>query len=1106
MAKRSWKSWHEVVSLREELKSGELALHMFAADLYEVLLQRGKRPIYEEREKFFALTYPTFNLRALVRDVALRLAGKNDKAVRQLTLNYGGGKTHTLITLRHLVTDPKTLPATTAVEQFRAEIGEDPPEARVAGLCFDKLDVEKGMEVLSPAGEIRNLKQPWSVLAWQLAGEDGLRLLHPEDRAEERESAPAENLLTQLLEIPPGEGLGVLILIDEVLMYVREKIASDPGWKNRMLNFFQYLTQAAAKVDRCCVVASILASDPARNDNVGRQLQGQIYDIFQRQREEAVEPVEERDIAEVLRRRFFTPESIADQDAFRPHVQAALKGVYEFDEQSKRQGAESEKRFLESYPFHPDLTKVFYSKWTAMSSFQKTRGVLRTFALALREAEKWDESAVVGPAVFLSAPENEGLSESMRELVTVADTQDPEGGQQAWTGILTGEFSRGREIQQNIVGLVGREIEQAVVSAFLHSQPQGQTMQTRDLLLLLGPSRPDRIELEKGLREWARVSFWLDDRYTSGPDGQLPETWRLGNRPNLRQMHTVASQGISDEIVRTRLLSEIGKAKSLTQGASGSSVQVHTLPSKPKDVPDDGRFRYVILGPSAASSSGKPSSEAVRYLDETTNSDKPRVYRNSILLLVPSREGLDAAYSGVRDYLAWEQVGEELKEQEKEGSVDVARQQSLAIERNKAEKRIPEAIRQAYSTVVTVSEKNEPQAFKINLTDEPHFATIKADPRSRIEDTSITAEAILPEGPYDLWKDGETQRRVKDLSMAFAQFPHLPKMLRSEAITDTLVDGCRRGSFVLRLERPDHSVRTWWYTAPDDLALKDPALELVLTEAAELVEIDPQLLKPNILPGLWKSDVVTVAEVVAYFDGTTVVQVDRDGFPEPQQIPKAEEATVHAAVASAVKAGELWLRSDPTSVLEEPIPAGVLNNSAQLREPPGGFAATEILPEALPEAWQDSVTTAQAILSALNQRFGGPLPWKTVGDVITAAINARFLELDPLSESWPAPYTSAAMVKLKVSSVGASGRTGDGATEARETAGLVAEAELSSNEIQDLADEIPKILNVVNRRNVPIAFAIRIQVGDEEIKPDNETVSELNSLLEDINPSLGFKP
>ena len=29
----------------------------------------------------------------------------------------------------------------------------------------------------------------------------------------------------------------------------------------------------------------------------------------------------------MLRRRFFTPQSIKDRDAFRPHVQAALKGI-----------------------------------------------------------------------------------------------------------------------------------------------------------------------------------------------------------------------------------------------------------------------------------------------------------------------------------------------------------------------------------------------------------------------------------------------------------------------------------------------------------------------------------------------------------------------------------------------------------------------------------------------------------------------------------------------------------------------------------------------------------------------------------------------------------
>lgn len=79
MPKQPWKPWHEVVALRDERRTGELTLQMFAADLYEVLMQRGKQPIYEDPAKFFALTFPTYNLRQLVRDVMRRVAGKNDK-------------------------------------------------------------------------------------------------------------------------------------------------------------------------------------------------------------------------------------------------------------------------------------------------------------------------------------------------------------------------------------------------------------------------------------------------------------------------------------------------------------------------------------------------------------------------------------------------------------------------------------------------------------------------------------------------------------------------------------------------------------------------------------------------------------------------------------------------------------------------------------------------------------------------------------------------------------------------------------------------------------------------------------------------------------------
>jgi predicted AAA+ superfamily ATPase len=141
MAKLPWKQWHEIIKLREDLRSGNLPLHMFAADLYEVIMARRKRPIHENPEEFFALTFPTHNLRKLVRDVVLRLAGKNDKAVRQLELTYGGGKTHTLITMHHLVNNPDTLPDLPAVHEFTETIGQKPPQARVAALCFNKLDV-----------------------------------------------------------------------------------------------------------------------------------------------------------------------------------------------------------------------------------------------------------------------------------------------------------------------------------------------------------------------------------------------------------------------------------------------------------------------------------------------------------------------------------------------------------------------------------------------------------------------------------------------------------------------------------------------------------------------------------------------------------------------------------------------------------------------------------------------------------------------------------------------------------------------------------------------------------------------------------------------------
>ena len=119
-------------------------------------------------------------------------------------------------------------------------------------------------------------------------------------------------------------------------------------------------------------------------------------------------------------------------------------------------------------------------------------------------------------------------------------------------------------------------------------------------------------------------------------------------------MHAKAVAEIDRDVVKARLIDEIGRAKELTRGASTSGVRTHTLPYKPKDVEDDGEFHYVILGPDAASESGKPSPEATRFLNETTSSEKPRVFRNAVILLTPTKDGVELARNAIRDYLAWE--------------------------------------------------------------------------------------------------------------------------------------------------------------------------------------------------------------------------------------------------------------------------------------------------------------------------------------------------------------------------------------------------------------------------------------------------------------------
>ena len=655
--------WRRVVALRDDVRTGELSLADFAADLHDVMMQRGARPVYEDPARFFALTYPTFALRELARDVVLRLAGRNTKAIRQLELTYGGGKTHTLVALRHLAHDPEALPALPAVEQFRSHAGAALPRRGWRRSPSTSWDVEKGMEVRGPADESRWLKHPWSVLAFQLAGEDGLRALHPEDRAAERETAPAEPLLAGLLARPQAEGLATLVLIDEVLMFARGKVAVDEAWRGRLIDFFQYLCQAAARVDRCALVASLLASDPAKHDDEGKVLSAQIAEIFNRQKEEGVQPVQKDDVSEVLRRRFFTPASIADPRLVPP----ARDGRRGQPRGGRRRGAEGPESG--GGPVQPRLSLPPGPDRRLLHTLDAARPVPADPRHPADVRRRAPGRRAVGP---VAAGRAERLPAGARPARHRGGGARVDGHRHARGGrarrarlaaILEGELEKARAVERELPGLAGREPEQAVCAVFLSSQPIGQKALTPDLIRLIGAARPDRIALEHGLRRWTELSWFLDDAEfapdaadSAGP-APLPKAWRLGNRPNLRQMHDDAcANRVTADAVEARLLAEVRSAKSLTQGAKAAGASVHLLPNRPRDVEDDGEFHFVVLGPRAVAESGKPSREARRFLDETTAPDRPRVHRNAVVLVAPSRDGLEMARRAVRVWLGWEEV------------------------------------------------------------------------------------------------------------------------------------------------------------------------------------------------------------------------------------------------------------------------------------------------------------------------------------------------------------------------------------------------------------------------------------------------------------------
>jgi hypothetical protein len=439
--------------------------------------------------------------------------------------------------------------------------------------------------------------------------------------------------------------------------------------------------------------------------------------------------------------------------------------------------------------------------------------------------------------------------------------------------------------------------------------------------------------------------------------------------------------------------------------------------------------------------------------------------------------------------LGWEDVSGQLEAHQ----VDPFQTERLRRRLREARERVPEIVRQAYAVVVTVNEQNGVQAFKLPAGAGPLFPATKNDERTRIKETAVDAEALLPDGPYDLWRDDDDARRVTDLVGAFARYPRLPKLLHPKILLDTVLQGVERGLFVARLVRPDGSARTWWREAVGAEARQDPLLEVVLPDRCALGTLSAGLLGPGVLPELWNEGQVTVSALRDYFAGGRTVRVPREGYEEAQVIPECSEQAVHEAVRGAVEQGVVWLTNGPASVWKEQIPYGVLDDGAVLHPKPDPIAAQELVADALPGAWREGKTNGVALARALSQSRRRMLPWGIVREGIKVGVESRWIEVADGSVAVHCGYDEAGQLRLKRPA-----EIVDPPPPPPVPA--VTGALLEGSQIQDLAELIPKLLEASAGND--LRFRVRATLNHVGGIVSDEVQAELDKILAAVSADL----
>lgn len=780
----SLKPWREVISPHKDVASGRYQQAEFAADLWQVHLG-GAEAEYQDAAEFFRRTFMTDSLGKLLVDAIQRLSGKGGDPVVQLQTNFGGGKTHSMLALYHLVSGKKA-GELFGVEALLKESEVDKlPTAKTVVLVGNKL--HPGSEEVKADGTV--VRTIWGELAYQLGGKAAFEKVKDDDR---NGTSPGDKLRELFNEYGP-----CLILIDEWVAYARQ-LHDQPdlpaGTFEAQFSFAQALTESAKLAKNCLLVISLPASDTAASPHSqfedievggikGREALERLRNVIGRV-ESSWRPASAEEGFEIVRRRLFEPLIDPEQFKARDYIARSFYDLYRTQHQEfppECRDSEYEERIRAAYPIHPEIFDRLYTDWSTLAKFQRTRGVLRLMAAVIHSLwEKGDRNALILPCnVPIDDPRVQfELTRYLPDQWEPILSKDVDGPG-ALPLRIDGELSSTNVGKYQACRRVARTI-------YLGSAPTvgAANRGIEDRRIKLGCAMPGEQPAIFGdaLRRLAGAATYL---YQDGP-----RYW-YSTQPTVTKLAEDRAEQLkrdTDAVIR-----ELEKRVKRDLTNAGDFSRVHPFPQSGADIGDDYDARLVVIGvehPYTREDSNAAESFAKEILRSKGNS--PRLYQNTLAFLAVDKAKLQDLDEAVRRFLAWESILNEATVL----NLDPHQVRQAEQQRTSAESAVTARIPEAYQwLLVPVQESPQAQvswsAFRLTGQDPLAVRAAKKLRNDELLLTSFAPSRLRMElDRVPLW-EGENNAHVPVSSVVeyFAKYLYLPRLKVPGLLLNAIQDG-----------------------------------------------------------------------------------------------------------------------------------------------------------------------------------------------------------------------------------------------------------------------------------------------------------------------------